>query len=213
MFIDKPTGSKLSEVVAIFQASEHYGVPMFSSSSLRYSEGAQAIRAGKVGQVLGCSHLQSLFARTDARRICTGTGFTELKRCTRAWGSAAKVSHTSTADFELAVGRWSDGRIGTFRGLRAGSRATVARRLENRASNQSAVTADIALLSSRSLDSSARASSRSIPRKRWNCMRSCRQRVKANNGAETGHDCRSHAGGTSRGSTATERPASLALCH
>ena len=30
------------------------------------------------------------------------------------------VTHTSTDDFELAVGTWDDGRIGTFRGIRAG---------------------------------------------------------------------------------------------
>ena len=32
------------------------------------------------------------------------------------------VTHSSTKDFELAVGTWSDGRIGTFRGLRAGKK-------------------------------------------------------------------------------------------
>ncbi len=31
------------------------------------------------------------------------------------------VRHTSTDDFELAVGVWSGGRIGTFRGIRAGA--------------------------------------------------------------------------------------------
>ena len=55
VFIDKPTGSNLAEVVAIFRAAAHYNAPMFSSSSLRYSDGAQAIRGGKVGRVLGCT--------------------------------------------------------------------------------------------------------------------------------------------------------------
>ena len=32
------------------------------------------------------------------------------------------VTHTSTEDFELAVGTWTDGRIGTFRGIRAGTK-------------------------------------------------------------------------------------------
>ncbi len=50
VFIDKPAGSNLAEVVAIYQAAEHYGVPVFSSSSLRFSPGAQEVRAGKFGR-------------------------------------------------------------------------------------------------------------------------------------------------------------------
>ena len=120
LFIDKPTGSKLSEVVAIFQASAHFGVPMFSSSSLRYAAGAQAIRGGKVGKVLGCdtyspcalepTHVDLYWYGihgVESLYTCMGTG-------------CESVTHTSTDDFELAVGRWSDGRIGSFRGLRAG---------------------------------------------------------------------------------------------
>ncbi len=67
VFIDKPTGSKLSEVVAIFRAAKHYNVPMFSSSSLRYSDGAQAIRGGKDWQGFGLRRLQSLFLGENAR--------------------------------------------------------------------------------------------------------------------------------------------------
>ncbi len=120
VFIDKPTGSKLSEVVAIFTAAKHYGVPVFSSSSLRYSDGAQAIRGGKVGKVLGCdayspcsleeTHIDLYWYGihgVESLFTCMGTG-------------CQSVQHTSTKDFESAVGVWSAGRIGTFRGIRAG---------------------------------------------------------------------------------------------
>lgn len=122
VFIDKPTGSNLAEVVAIFRAAAHYEVPMFSSSSLRYSDGAQAIRNGKVGRVLGCStyspcsleptHVDLFWYGihgVESLYTCMGTG-------------CQTVTHTSTKDFELAVGAWADGRIGTFRGIRAGSK-------------------------------------------------------------------------------------------
>jgi predicted dehydrogenase len=121
VFIDKPTGSKLSEVVAIFRAAQHYGVPMFSSSSLRFSEGAQAIRNGKVGKVLGCSafspcsleptHVDLFWYGihgVESLYTCMGTG-------------CQTVQHTGSDDFEFAVGRWADGRIGTFRGIRRGA--------------------------------------------------------------------------------------------
>lgn len=120
VFIDKPTGSKLSEVVAIFRAAKHYDVPMFSSSSLRYSDGAQAIRGGKVGKVLGCDvYSPCSLEKTHIDLYWYGIhGVESLFTC---MGSGCQsVQHTSTDDFESAVGVWSGGRIGTFRGIRAG---------------------------------------------------------------------------------------------
>jgi hypothetical protein len=122
VFIDKPTGSNLAEVVAIFRAAQHYRVGMFSSSSLRFSEGAQAIRNGKVGRVLGCdTYSPCSLEKTHVDLFWYGIhGVESLYTCMGR--GCESVSHTSTKDFELAVGRWSDGRIGTFRGIRTGKR-------------------------------------------------------------------------------------------
>lgn len=122
VFIDKPVASNLAEVVAIYRAAEHYGVPMFSSSSLRYSDGAQAIRNGKIGEVLGCnayspastepSHTDLFWYGihgVESLYTCMGTG-------------CESVSHTSTEGRELAVGVWNGGRIGTFHGIRDGKK-------------------------------------------------------------------------------------------
>jgi predicted dehydrogenase len=122
VFIDKPTGSNLAEVVAIFRAAAHYNAPMFSSSSLRYSDGAQAIRGGKVGRVLGCTtYSPCALEPTHVDLFWYGIhGVESLYTC---MGTGCRsVTHTSTKDFELAVGTWADGRIGTFRGIRAGSK-------------------------------------------------------------------------------------------
>jgi len=120
VFIDKPTGSNLAEVIAIFRAAKHFNVPMFSSSSLRYSEGAQAIRSGKFGRVFGCSSYSPCSLEpTHVELFWYGIhGVETLYTCMGV--GCETVSHTSTDDFELAVGRWRDGRVGTFRGLRAG---------------------------------------------------------------------------------------------
>jgi predicted dehydrogenase len=122
VFIDKPTGSNLSEVVAIFRAAEHFDVPMFSSSSLRYSKGAQSIRAGKIGRVLGCdSFSPCTIEKTHVDLYWYGIhGVETLYTCMGA--GCTSVTHTSTEDFELAVGQWADGRIGTYRGMRTGKR-------------------------------------------------------------------------------------------
>jgi predicted dehydrogenase len=122
VFIDKPTGSNLAEVVAIFRAAAHYEAPMFSSSSLRYSDGAQAIRGGKVGRVLGCTtYSPCSLEPTHVDLFWYGIhGVESLYTCMGA--GCVSVTHTSTKDFELAVGTWDDGRIGTFRGIRAGAK-------------------------------------------------------------------------------------------
>ena len=122
VFIDKPTGSRLSEVVAIYRAAQHYQVPMFSSSSLRYSPGAQEIRGGKLGKVLGCdAYSPCSLEKTHVDLYWYGIhGVESLFTC---MGTGCKtVTHTSTKDFELAVGTWDDGRIGTFRGIRDGKK-------------------------------------------------------------------------------------------
>lgn len=121
VFIDKPTGSKLSEVVAIYRAADHYQVPMFSSSSLRYSTGPQEIRGGKIGDVLGCStYSPCALEKTHVDLYWYGIhGVEMLFTCMNT--GCETVAHTSTEDFELAVGRWKDGRVGTFRGIRKGT--------------------------------------------------------------------------------------------
>lgn len=120
LFIDKPTGSNLSEVVAIYRAAKIFNVPMFSCSSLRFSAGAQEIRSGKVGEVLGCStYSPCSLEKTHVDLYWYGIHGVELLFTCMKTGCAS-VSHTSTDDFELAVGQWSDGRIGTFRGIRKG---------------------------------------------------------------------------------------------
>ena len=120
VFIDKPTGSKLSEVVAIYRAAEFFKVPMFSSSSLRFSQGAQAVRAGSLGDVLGCAaYSPCALEKTHVDLFWYGIhGVEMLFTCMKT--GCLSVTHTSTKDFELAVGTWEDGRIGTFRGIRRG---------------------------------------------------------------------------------------------
>ena len=120
LFIDKPVASNLAEVVAIFRAAEHFGVPMFSSSSLRYSEGAQAIRGGKVGKVLGCN-AYSPASTEPSHTDLFWYGIHGVESLYTCMGIGCQtVSHTSTINRELAVGVWEDGRIGTFHGLREG---------------------------------------------------------------------------------------------
>ncbi len=49
MFIDKPMAASLADVLEIFRRANEAKVPVFSSSSLRFSSGFQAVRHGEAG--------------------------------------------------------------------------------------------------------------------------------------------------------------------
>lgn len=121
VFIDKPVAGSLADAVLIFDLARHYKVPCFSSSSLRFAAGAQSMRnSAKVGDVLGCDaygpcsleeHHPDLFwygiHGVETLFTIMGTGCESVTR-----------AHTDGTD--LVSGVWKGGRIGTFRGIRAG---------------------------------------------------------------------------------------------
>src|SRR5262249_47187836 len=120
VFIDKPVAGSLVDAVRIYDAAEHFKVPLFSSSSLRYAPDAQALRAGKVGLVLGAdtygpceleSHHPDFFwygiHGVETLYTIMGTG-------------CQTVVRVHTKDEDIAVGAWANDRIGSFRGIRGG---------------------------------------------------------------------------------------------
>lgn len=121
VFIDKPVAGTLADAVQIFDLARELKVPVFSSSSLRFSAGIQAMRKNeKVGDVLGCdawgpceleSHHPDLFWYGIH-------GVETLFTIMGAGCEAASRVHTKEAD--LVTGLWKEGRIGTFRGIRKG---------------------------------------------------------------------------------------------
>ncbi len=121
VFIDKPIAASLSEAIALFERARQYKVPMFSASSLRYMESAQATRQGKtVGKVLGAeAYSPAHLEKTHPDLFWYGVHGVETLFTVMGTG-CRQVSRTQTKDTELVVGTWEDGRIGTFRGLRSG---------------------------------------------------------------------------------------------
>ncbi|MEZ5326589.1 MAG: Gfo/Idh/MocA family oxidoreductase [Verrucomicrobiales bacterium] len=52
LFLDKPMAGTLADVLEIFRLADEAGVPVFSSSSLRYGKSTQAVRGGSIGEVV-----------------------------------------------------------------------------------------------------------------------------------------------------------------
>ena len=121
VFIDKPVAASLADTLAIFDAAKAYNVPLFSSSSLRYMENAQAIRSGElVGKVLGAdTYSPARLEKTHPDLYWYGVHGVEALFTVMGTG-CQQVIRTQTEDTDVVVGTWEGGRIGTFRGLRGG---------------------------------------------------------------------------------------------
>ena len=120
VFIDKPVAGSLRDAIAIYKAAEAHGVPVFSSSSSRFQEGLQQVRAGKVGDVLGCDiHGPCPLEPTHPDLFWYGIHGVEALFAVMGTGCET-VTRVTTDDYDLVVGCWGDGRIGSFRGLRSG---------------------------------------------------------------------------------------------
>jgi len=118
VFVDKPVGGSLAEVVAIYALAERAGVPIFSSSALRWGTEPQAVRAGAIGRVRGCdTYGPCTLEPTHPDFFWYGIhGIEMLVTCLGP--DCAEVTRVGAEDGDVVVGRWHDGRLGTFRGMR-----------------------------------------------------------------------------------------------
>lgn len=116
VYIDKPLAANLPDVLRIYDEAKAAGVPIFSSSSLRFGKSTLAARAGTLGKIKHCEasspasleqHHVDLYwygiHGCEALYTVMGTGCISVQRGT-------------TADGKIEVtGEWSDGRLGIFR--------------------------------------------------------------------------------------------------
>jgi uncharacterized protein with GYD domain len=121
VFIDKPIAASLQDAVKIYKEAAEWNIPVFSASSLRYMKNVQAVRnENLIGSVLGADtfspatlepHHPDLFwygiHGVEVLYTVMGTGCDTVTRFT-------------TEDSDVVVGKWKDGRLGTFRGTRKG---------------------------------------------------------------------------------------------
>jgi len=120
MFIDKPVSASLPDAIAIYRAAEHYKVPVFSSSSLRYITGVKEIAEGSIGKVLGADTFSPCtLEKTHPDLFWYGIHGVETLFTIMGTGCKT-VTRSSAESFEKVTGIWNDGRIGSFRGIRSG---------------------------------------------------------------------------------------------
>ena len=116
LFIDKPLAGSFKDAVEIYRLAAKHKVPVFSSSSLRWGRGSQAVRNGSIGKVTHCQthspcsiepHHPDLYwygiHGVEALFTVMGTGCKTVRR-----------GKTPEGLIEV-TGTWAGGRTGVFR--------------------------------------------------------------------------------------------------
>lgn len=121
LFIDKPIAASLQDAIAIVEASKQYNTPIFSSSSLRYLKTAQSIRhENMIGKVLGAdTYSPAVLEETHPDLFWYGVHGVEILYTVMGTGCKT-VTRVNTESTDIVTGKWNDGRLGTFRGIREG---------------------------------------------------------------------------------------------
>ncbi len=123
MFIDKPFAGSLQDALEIAHLAKEAGVPWFSSSSLRYARPIRdAMDPEIVGKIIACdAYSPCSYEPHHPDLYWYGVHGVEILYAAMGKGCVS-VTRVSTPDEDLVVGRWEDGRIGTFRGMRHAKR-------------------------------------------------------------------------------------------
>ena len=116
VYIDKPIAGSLSDAIKIFDAAKKAGVPIFSSSSLRFGKNTQTVRAGSLGKVASAETFSpASLEKTHPDLFWYGIHGVESLFTVMGTGcQSVKRSQTSDGKIEV-TGTWSGGRKGVFR--------------------------------------------------------------------------------------------------
>ena len=116
LYLDKPVGGTLRDAIEIYRLAEAAGVPIFSSSSLRFAKNTQAVRHGSIGKVLSAeTSSPSPLEPNHPDLFWYGVHGCESLFTVMGMGCET-VERRKTADGKIEViGKWKGGRTGIFR--------------------------------------------------------------------------------------------------
>jgi len=124
VFIDKPLACSLKDARKIFELAESNNAPVFSASSLRYALEIQRLKKEKseVGLILGAS----TYSPGTIVSFNPGLFFYVIHAIELLYALLGRGCKTvrcySNEKWDVIIGRWTDGRVGIVRGLRAGAK-------------------------------------------------------------------------------------------
>jgi predicted dehydrogenase len=120
VFIDKPLAGSLKDALEIVRLAKENKVPVFSSSSLRYSPDSPAQQLDKTGGV-NAAYSYGPAELEPHHPDMFWYGIHAIEGLYAVMGTGCeKVVRTHTKNTDVITGVWSDGRVGTMQGNRAG---------------------------------------------------------------------------------------------
>lgn len=112
MYIDKPMAASLADVLEIFRLAREAGVPVWSSSSLRFSSGFQAARRGETfGKVLRCVAWSPMHLEEHHPDLFW-YGIHGVETLFTIMGPGCEA--VERPEQGKVIGYWKDGRVGIF---------------------------------------------------------------------------------------------------
>lgn len=120
VFIDKPLAGSLRDALEIARLSREHGVPVFSSSSLRYPPPAEAFgpRLQKIGEVRAAySFGPASYEKSHPDLYWYGIHAVEALYTVMGAGCVS-VQRTHTKETDVVTGVWAGDRVGTMLGNR-----------------------------------------------------------------------------------------------
>jgi len=116
LYIDKPVAGTLEDAIEIFRLANEAGVPVFTSSSLRFAKSTQAVRNGSIGKV-SYAQTSSPASIEPHHPDLYWYGVHGCESLFTVMGSGCvSVKRGTTEDGKIEVtGTWKGGRTGIFR--------------------------------------------------------------------------------------------------
>lgn len=122
VYIGRPLAGSLDDAIAIFKLAEETKTPCWSSSQHRFSPGFSGMKNhAEVGRVLGCD-VYGGGKDSDETPGFIWSSLHSIETLYAIMGSGVvSVACTSTPTAEQFTCVWSDGRVGTYRGIKEGA--------------------------------------------------------------------------------------------
>jgi GFO/IDH/MocA oxidoreductase family protein len=121
VFVDKPAAASLADLLTIFRVADETHTPVYSSSSLRFVKEVQSAATDKsIGEIVGCETFSPMSTQS-AHPDLFWYGIHGVEPLFTILGPGCEtVSRTDTPLSTVVVGKWKDGRIGSYRGIKNG---------------------------------------------------------------------------------------------
>lgn len=126
VFIDKPVADSLANLLTIYRIADETHTPVYTSSSLRFGSEVQAAAKAiadkdkSFGDLIGCE-TESPMSTEKHHPDLFWYGIHGVEPLYTIMGTGCEsVSRTDSPLSTVVVGKWKDGRLGSYRGLKQG---------------------------------------------------------------------------------------------